>query len=106
MDNVTSLVPGTKKSSCVITLDPFQYAFYQQSCIEIQNPDGDLLEFIGKPIQQEVETAELLQLREQIFLLQSLLCKIKEEIELPPLAVSGLADLMFRTQGMCERFLK
>ncbi len=90
MDNITPLVPGTKKSSCVITLDPFQYAFYQQSCIELQTPDGEFLEFVGKPIQQEIETTELLQLREQIYLLQSLFCKVKEEIELPPLGLGRL----------------
>jgi hypothetical protein len=65
-----------------------------------------VLEFIGKPIRREVESTELLQLQEQIFLLQSLLCKVKEQIELPPLAVSGLADLLFRAQGLCERFIK
>ena len=105
MDNITPLIPGTK-TSCVITLDPVQYLFYQQSCIELQAPDGEVLEFIGKPIQREVESTELLQLQEQIFLLQFLLCKIKDQIELPPLAVSGLADLMFRAQGLCERLIK
>lgn len=105
MDNITPLVPNTK-SSCVIILDPFQYAFYQQSCIELQDPDGELLEFVGKPIQKEIEASESLQLREQIYLLQSLLCKVKEEVELPTLAVSGLADLMFRMQEMCERGLR
>jgi len=105
MDNITPLVPGTK-SSCVITLDPFQHMFYLQSCIELRCPDGELLEYVGKPIQKEIEAIELLQLREQIYLLQSLLCKVKDEVEFSPLAVSGLADLMFRTQGLCERFVK
>lgn len=105
MDNVTPLVLGTK-SSCVITLDPFQYAFYQQSYIELQSPDGKFLELVGHSVQKDIEENNFCRLREQVFLLQSLFCKIKEEIELPAVAVSGLADLMFRTQGLCERFVK
>jgi hypothetical protein len=105
MDNVTPLVPGTK-SSCIVALTPVQYSFYQQSCIELQAPDGEVLEFIGKPIQQEIELTEIHQLQEQVFLLQSVLCKVKEQIELPPLAVAGLADLLARMQELCERFIK
>lgn len=95
MDNITSLVPDTK-SSCVITLDPFQYAFYQQSCIELQAPDGKFLELIGYSVQKDIDENNFCRLREQVFLLQALCSKIDQEVEFPPQAIAGLADIFLR----------
>ncbi len=52
MDNITPLHP-TSKSQCVITLDPFQHIYYQQSSIDILSPDGDLLDRIGANVQKD-----------------------------------------------------
>ena len=79
MDNITPLVPDTK-SSCVITLDPFQFAFYQQSCIELQSPDCQFLELVGHSVQKDIDENNVCRLREQVFLLQALCSKIDQEI--------------------------
>lgn len=97
MDNITPSVPDTK-SSCVITFDPFQFAFYQQSCIELQSPDGQFLELIGHSVQKDIEENNFCRLREQVFLLQALCNKIDQEVELPPQAFAGLADILLRMQ--------
>jgi hypothetical protein len=97
MDNITSLVPDTK-SSCVITLDPFQFAFYQQSCIELQSPDGQFLELVGHSVQKDIDENNVCRLQEQVFLLQALCSKIDQEVELPPRAIAGLADIFLRME--------
>ena len=97
MDNITSLVPDTK-SSCIITLDPFQYAFYQQSCIELQSPDGQFLELVGHSVQKDIDENNVCRLREQVYLLQALCNKIDQEVEVPPQAIAGLADILLRMQ--------
>lgn len=102
MDNITHLVPVTK-SQCVITLDPFQYTFYQQSCIEIHSPDGDHLESIGYEIQKQTQEEQITQLQEQIVLLQSLCEKVTQEVELPAQAIAGLGDLLFRVRGIVDK---
>ncbi len=105
MDNIASQVYDAELSH-VIQLNPSQYSFYQENYIELLSPDGKHLELIGHFPKKSAEEENLCRLREQVCLLQTLLCNINEQIELPPLAVSGLADLMFRTQGLCERFVK
>jgi hypothetical protein len=97
MDNITPLVPDTK-SSCIITLDPLQYACYQQNCIELQSPDGKFLELVGHAVQKDVEESNFCRLREQVFLLQALCNKIDQEVEFPPQAIVGLADIFLRMQ--------
>lgn len=97
MDNITHLVPAAK-SVCAITLNPYQYEFYQQSCIEIHSPDGEHLESIGYEIQKDVADNKAYQLRDQIALLECLLLKINQDAELSPRAISGLADIFFRVQ--------
>ncbi len=102
MDNITHLVPVTK-SQCVITLDSFQYNYYQQSCIEIHSPEGEYLESIGYTIQTEIREEQLTQVQEQIALLQSLCEKITQEVEFPARAIAGLGDLLFRVRGIVDR---
>lgn len=105
MDNITPLVPGTD-SHCIVTLNPFQNTFYQQSSIEIHSPDGVHLETIGCEIQRENLYTNNVQLRDQICLVESLLGHVNQDIELPARAVCGLADLLFRMQEFCERHSK
>jgi hypothetical protein len=105
MDNITPLVPGTD-SNCVVTLNPFQNAFYQQSCVEFHSPDGDHLETIGNDIQKENLHNNDIQLRDQIYLVESLLGHLNQDIELPAKAVCGLAELMYRMQEFCERKIR
>ncbi len=105
MDNITPLVPGTN-SPCVVTLNTFQNAFYQQSCVELHSPDGNLLETVGRDIQKENLHDNDVQLRDQICLVESLLGHANQNIELPARAVCGLAELLFRMQEFCERHIK
>ena len=105
MDNITHLVPVTN-SQCVITLDPFQYIYYQQGCIEIHSPEGEYLESVGYIIQKEIHEDQITQLQEQIVLLQSLCEKITQEVELPAQAIAGLGDLLFRARGFIESHSK
>ncbi len=102
MDNITHLVPATK-SQCVIKLAPFQYNYYQQSCIEIHSPEGEYLEIIGYEIQKQTQEEQTTQLQEQIVLLQSLCEKITQEVELPAQAIAGLGDLLFRVRGIIDK---
>jgi hypothetical protein len=102
MDNITQLVPVTK-SQCVIKLDPFQFNYYEQSCIEIHSPDGEYLESIGYEIQTKIHEEQTTQLQEQIVLLQSLCEKITQEVELPAQAIAGLGDLLFRVRGIVDK---
>jgi hypothetical protein len=102
MDNVTPLVPDTN-SPCVITLNPFQTIFYQQSTIEIHSPDGEHLETLGSEIKKENLHNNDVQLRDQICLVESLLGHLNQDIALPAKAVCGLAELMYRMQEFCER---
>lgn len=105
MDNITPLVPGTD-SPCVVTLNHFQNAFYQQSCIELHSPDGDHLETIGRDMQAENRHNNDVQLRDQICLVESLLGHVNQDIELPARAVCGLAELLFRTQEFYDKHIK
>ncbi len=101
MDNVTSLPPAIHP--CVIKLDQFQYAFYQQSQVEIQSPHGVCLTRIGEEVNNRRDEELHFQLWEQVVLLEVLLEQINDDIKLPARAVSGLADLMTRVNS---QFLK
>ena len=98
----TQSAPATK-SQCVIKLDPFQYNYYEQSCIEIHSPDVDYLESIGYDIQTQIQEEQTTQLQEQIVLLQSLCEKITQEVELPAQAIAGLGDLLFRVRAKIDQ---
>lgn len=101
MDNVTSLPPAT--NPCVIKLDQFQYAFYQQSQVEIQSPNGMSLTRIGEEINSRRDEEQHFQLWEQVVLLEVLLEQIDSDLKLPARAVTCLADLMTRVNA---HFLK
>jgi hypothetical protein len=105
MDNITPLHP-TSKSQCVITLDPFQDIYYRQSFVDIHSPEGDFLERIGADIQKDNAEHQKYQLRDQVCLLNCLLGKIREDVELPREAISGLADVMHRMQDFFELHVK
>jgi hypothetical protein len=47
-----------------------------------------------------------IQFRDQISLMKSLLLHIDIHVDLPKEAVSGLADLSVRMQGVCERVFR
>jgi hypothetical protein len=65
-------------SNCVITLNPFQTVFYQQSSVEIHSPDGDHLETIGHDIQKENLHNNDIQLRDQICLVKTIFGRVDE----------------------------
>src|SRR5688572_11592709 len=67
MDNVTSLPHPSQP--CVITLNQFQYAFYQQSHLEIHSPDGECIAQIGEELTRIAEDDVSYQLWEQACLL-------------------------------------
>ncbi|MCE3252885.1 MAG: hypothetical protein K0Q67_1905 [Cellvibrio sp.] len=105
MDNITPLVPSTN-SPCIVTLNPFQNAYYHQSSIEIHAPNGEHLETLGADAQKENNYTNNMQLRDQICLVETLLGHINQDIELPRQAVSGLTDLLFRMQELCDERIK
>lgn len=91
---------------CVIKLDFPQYFFYQSEHIDILAPDGTHLDSIGHIIKQaETETAAA-RLKEYIFLIECLLSNINHDIKLPAQAVAELADLFYRMQSVCGKYLK
>ena len=98
-------MPGAD-SHRIVTLNPFQNAFYQQSSLEIHSPDGEHLETVGCEIQKENLYSNTVQLRDQICLVESLLGHVNQDIELSARAVCGLAELLFRIQEFCEKHIK
>jgi len=101
MDNVTSLPHST--DPCVIKLNQYQYAFFQQSLIEIHSPDGECLARFGEESTRNAEEDASYQLWEQACLLEVLLDQVQEDVLLPPRAATCLADLMGRINA---HFLK
>lgn len=97
MDNITPLVPGTK-THCTITLSEYQLAYYRQSCIEILMPNGTHLETIGEDIKKDNRN----QLRDEICLVECLLSQINHNVDMPPQAISSIADLLYRMQDYFE----
>ena len=100
-DSITPLVHGTK-STCNITLDEYQHAFYQQSNINILSPGGSLLQHIGYEVEKDAKH----QLRDEVHLVSCLLSNIHHDLDLPQQALYGLADLMYRTQEFCDKNIK
>jgi hypothetical protein len=105
MDNITPLVPSIT-ADCVVTLNPVQLAFYQQRSIEIQSLDGEYLETICHAVQRDNISTSNYQLRNQMYLLESLFGQMNSYIELPARAASGLADVFFRLQGFCDKHIE
>jgi hypothetical protein len=105
MDNITPLVHGIP-SRCIVTLDPFQQAHYENHCVEIHSPEGIHLETISQELQRENQLHQDIQVRDLIALVESLLMHIDKDVDLPREAVSGLADLMVRMHLVFERVFK
>lgn len=103
MDNVTSL--PISSNPCVIKLDPFQYAFYQQSRLEIHSPEGECLAQIGEELTRIAEEDALYQLWEQACLLEVLFDQIQDDVKLPPQAFTSLAELMGKINGHFKKHM-
>ena|SRR5688572_29382089 len=101
MDNVTSL--PHLSNPCVIKLNPFQYARYQQSLIEIHSPDGECLARFGEELTRNAEEEADYRLWEQACLLEVLLDQVQDDMQMPQRAYTALADMMGRIN---EHFLK
>ncbi len=94
MDNVTSLpVPP---NPCIIKLDQFQYAFYQQSRLEIHSPEGECLAQFGEELTRIAEEDAIYQLWDQARLLEILFDQIQNDVNLPQQTFTCLADVMGR----------
>ena len=101
MDNIDPLVFDPERSR-IIQLNPSQYSFYQKTYIKILDPDGKCLESIGHSPQKSLNEENFCRLREQISLLFALFCNIDETIELPPMAIAGLAEVMLQMRKVCD----
>jgi hypothetical protein len=100
MDNITPLVHGTK-STCNVTLGEYQYAFYQQSSINIHAPNGSLLQHVGYEVEKDAKH----QLRKNVHLVSCLFNNIRHDLDLLQQALYGLADLTYRMQEFCDKNL-
>ncbi|WP_152600117.1 hypothetical protein [Cellvibrio mixtus] len=101
MDNIDPLAFDPERSR-IIQLNPSQYSFYQKTYIKILDPDGKCLESIGHSSQKSMSEENFCRLREQISLLFALFCNIDESIELPPMAIAGLAEVMLQMRKVCD----
>ncbi len=92
MDNVTSL--PVSSNPCIIKLDQFQYAFYQQSRVEIHSPEGECLAQIGEELTRIAEEDAIFQLCDQACLLEVLFDQVQDDVKIPQQAFTSLADMM------------
>lgn len=83
-----------------------QQSHYENHRIEIHSPEGIHLETISQELQRENQLHQDIQFRDQLALVESLLLHIDKDVDLPKEAVSGLADLLVRMRGVCERVFK
>ncbi|MCE3252635.1 MAG: hypothetical protein K0Q67_1655 [Cellvibrio sp.] len=89
-------------STCVLTLNPVQHAYYQRSAIKLHSSDGEYLETISRETQQEKLHSSNAQLRDQVCLVKSLLGYIPTDLDLPTNATSGLKELLAQMREFCE----
>lgn len=89
-------------STCVLTLNPVQNSSYQRSAIKLHSSEGEYLETISREIQQEKLQTYHTQLRDQVWLVKSLLGYIPLDLDLPSHAVSGLKELLTQVREFCE----
>lgn len=92
--------------NCIITLDTLQYFFYSSQYIDICDPNGHRLESIGYGIKNDHVEISIYRLKEQMFLLECLLCKLNTNLQLPTHAISALGDLLYRMQEFCRNYIK
>ena len=95
-----------ESGNCVIKLDLPQYFFYQSDHIDIHAPDGTHLECVGHIIKESEIENSCARLKEQIFLVECLLSNINHDLKLPSQAVAELADLFYRMQKVCGKYMK
>jgi hypothetical protein len=107
MDNVIS--SSSLFNSCVIKLDQNQYAFYQQSRLEIHSPKGKFLTAIAKPFPNKTEEDEVYQLWYQAYLLEVLFEQMQGRVQLTEMAINVIAtiidriDLHLKKQGEMQK---
>jgi len=92
--------------NCSITLDILQYFFYRSGQIDIRAPNGIRLESIGYGIKKDNIESSSYSLKEQIYVLECLLGNLNNRLELPAQAVSALADLLYRMQRFCWKYIR
>lgn len=100
--NLDELIPD----HCNITLDILQSIFYRTGKINIYSPDGTRLESIGYCIKRNDIESSAYRLKEQLYLMECLLSNLSNNHELPAEAISSLADLLYRMQGFCRKYIK
>jgi hypothetical protein len=94
MDNVTS--SPAFPNSCAIKLDQSQYAFFQQSRLEIHSPEGKVLTIICKPLPSKTDEDAVYQLWAQACLLEVLFDQINDHVKLPQRAINCIAHVIDR----------
>jgi hypothetical protein len=94
MDNMTS--SPAFPYSCTIKLDQSQYAFFQQSRLEIHSPEGKVLTVMKKPVPNKTDTDAVYQLWCQTCLLEVLFDEIVDRVKLPPKAINSIAHVVGR----------
>lgn len=94
MDNVTS--SPAFPTSCTIKLDQSQYAFFQQSRLEIHSPEGKVLTVICKPLPSRTDEDAVYQLWTQACLLEVLFDQINARVKLPQRAINCIAHVVDR----------
>ena len=108
--NSQDMLSASNKTSTncpfAIILDPSQYARYKAGCLSVQSPHGNHLETIGQYIQNEEERSRKLRMQNQMHLVENLLAKMTNGIELSAKAVEGLVDLLYEMQGFCGKYIK
>ncbi len=94
MDNVIS--SSSPFNSCVIKLDQAQYAFYQESRLEIHSPNGKFLIAIAQPFPNKTEEDEIYQLWYQACLLEVLFEQMQGRVQLTEMAINVIATIIDR----------
>jgi hypothetical protein len=100
MDNLNS--SPSPFSSCVLKLDSTQYAFYQNSRLEIHSPEDKWLTTIAKPIANKTDDDAIYQLWCQVCLLEVLFEQVLGNVKLPQNALDYIVIIM----GRIERHIK
>jgi len=94
MDNATS--SPAFPNSCSIKLDQSQYAFFQQSRLEIHSPEGKVLTVMKKPVPNKTDADAVYQLWCQACLLEVVFDEVRDKIKLPPKAINSIAHVIDR----------
>ena len=101
MDNATS--SPVFPNSCAIKLDQSQYAFFQQSRLEIHSPEDKVLTVISKPLPRKTDADVAYQLWRQACLLEVLFDEVEDNIKLPPATINCIAHVVDRIDVHLKR---